>query len=221
MSDIFQEVDEAVQQDQAAKLWKQIHIYVYVLIAALILGVAGFEFYQWNSKNTQQKNASEFYHAKMALDKKDYTLAEALFEEIANSNSSFSELAGHYLAETRLSGLGDRATAIEALKKAAEGDGPFAETARLKAGYLMADTATVAELETFLQPISNNFESPYKELAQEIVAARAFSLGDYEDAKSRYQKISLGLDVAAGVRGRAERALIAIDAIMAKNGSAS
>lgn len=221
MSDIFEEVDEAVQQDKATKLWKNISGFVYVGIAALILGVAGYEVYGWQTAQKKEKDSREFFLAKSALDKKDYTLAEALFEEILASDSSFSEIAGNFLAETRLSGLGDKASALEALKKAAEGEGPYADIAQIKAGYLMSDSASVADLETYLAPVANNFDSPYKELAQEIVAARAFSLGDYDEAERRFEIISLAVDVSAGVRGRAERALIAIDAIKAKNGTPS
>ena len=71
MSDIFEEVDEAVQQDKATKLWKNISGFVYVGIAALILGVAGYEVYGWQTAQKKEKDSREFFLAKSALDKKD------------------------------------------------------------------------------------------------------------------------------------------------------
>ncbi len=219
MSDIIEEVDEAYAQDQAMRWWKRLSPIVYGLVAVLILGVAVNEFLQWRGSNAHKQEAEAFYTARTALESNDYALAEALFEEIAGSDSDYAELAGNYLAQTRLSGLGDKAAALEALKATAEGEGPLAEIARLKAGYLMADSSSLEELEAWLAPLSNSLSSPYAYLAQEVEAARAFSLGELETAEKRFNAIALALEVPQALRGRAERALIAIDAIQARNGT--
>lgn len=221
MSDIFQEVDEAVQQDKASQIWKRFVPLVYAAIALLILGVAGFEYWNWQKGRQQAAEAEAFYAAKTALDAGDYVLAEALFDDITESNSHFAKLSAHYLAEVRLKGQGDKAAAAEALKSAAEGTGPFAETARLKAAYLTADDMSVEEIQAWLAPLLNNVDSPFSYLAQEVVGARAFSLGDLDTARTQFNAIALSLDAPQGIRGRAERSLIAIDAIKAKNGSPS
>lgn len=221
MSDIFQEVDEAVHQDQAMRWWKRFSPFVYTGVAALVLGVAGYEFWQWQSSKKHQAEAEAFYVAKTALSENDYALAAALFEDIASSESSYAELSANMLAEVRLSAQGDKASAIAALKQGADGEGPFAQLARLKAGYLMADDVDIAELESWLAPLTNDQSSPYAFLAEEAIASRAFSLGDLDTARTKFNSISLALDVPSAVRMRAERALIAIDAINARNGSSS
>lgn len=219
MSDIFQEVDEAVQQDKASRLWKRFAPLVYTAIVLLILGVAGYEFWNWQKGRQQSAEAEAFYTAKTALQSGDYVLAEALFDDIADSKSHFAKLSAHYLAEVRLKGQGDSAAAADALKRAADGSGPFAETARLKAAYLTADEMSIEELQAWLAPLIDDVSSPFSYLAQEVVGARAFSLGDFDTARSQFNAIALSLDAPQGIRGRAERSLIAIDAIKAKNGS--
>lgn len=221
MSDIFQEVDEAVLTDKARQRWKTFGPIVYAIVAIIILGVAGYEFFKWQSGQSQAQASEAYYSAEQALEKPDYVLADALFTEIFNSDSPFSAAAAHHLAEIKISQQGDRAAAIEILSRAAEGEGPLAETARLKAAYLMADTAELADLEIFLAPLTADLTSPYGPLAQEILASRAYSLGNYDEAEKLYRSISLGLDAPEGAKARAERALAALDAIKAKNGSAS
>ena len=221
MSDIFEEVDEAVLHDNTARRWKQFSPFLFVAVAALILGVAGYEFWQAQKIRNQASSADAFYTAQQALEKNDYALAEALFSEIASSDSPFSELSGHYLAQVRLSALGDKAAAIEALKAASEGEGPVAETARLKAGYLIAEESQLADLQIWLEPLLSNPTSPYTYLAQELIASRAYALGNLDESRRGFTAISLSLDAPEGVRVRAERSLAALDAIKAKNGSST
>jgi hypothetical protein len=218
VSDIFEEVEEAVLHDSMARRWKQARLFVYAGIAALIIGVASFEFMKWQKSESQQKAATEFYTAVKAYDTRDYALANALFSEIQNSDSPFAVLAGHYVAQTDLTGMGDRAAAIEALVQASEGEGPFAQTARLKVAYLQASEKEVADLILWLDPILADETSPYAFLAEEVIAARAFELGDVAEAKKRFTLISLSLDAPQGAKLRAEQALAAIQAIQQKNG---
>ena len=98
MSDIFEEVDEALAHDNYAKLWHNIRWFVYGLIALIILGVGGWEIMKWNDARTQEAYAEEFYAAQQALQANDYVAANALFEEILNSDSPFAEMAAHYVA---------------------------------------------------------------------------------------------------------------------------
>ncbi|MFC6199663.1 tetratricopeptide repeat protein [Ponticaulis profundi] len=221
MSDIFEEVDEAVLHDNAARVWKWLGPIIYVLVATLILGVAGYEVYKWQKGKSDAQTADTFFSAQQALEQNDYALAEALFADVAEKENAYGALASQYLARIQMTAKGDRAAAIESLKAAAEGEGAFADIARLKAAYLMSSSAELSELQVWLEPLASDADSPYAYLAEETIAARAYALGNYEEARSRYNRISLGLDVPQGVQMRAERAVGALDALIAKNGNAS
>ena len=218
MSDIFEEVEEAYLHDKVAKRWKQARLFVYAGIAALILGVGAAEFMSWNKGQNQQAAATEFYTAVKAYDANDYALSDALFREIEGSESPFAELSGNYIAQTQLTGMGDKVAAIEALQLAAEGEGPFAQIARLKAAYLEADTKEVADLVLWLDPVLADEASPFSFLAAELIGARAYQLGDLEEANKRFTLITISLDAPEGAKLRAEQALAAIKAIKQKNG---
>ena len=218
MSDIFEEVDEAVASDKAAKLWRATRGYLFALVGLIIVGVAGFEFYKWQSAQSHEEAASAFHDAQQALEANDYVAAEALFTDIMNSDSSFADLAGHYLAQVKIAGMGDRAGAIEALETVGQGDDVIAEVALMKAGYLQADSLTVDELSALLEPILADDASHFTFLAEELVAGRAYQLGDYAEARRRLSRITVSLDASQTTKSRAQQAIAALDAIEQSNG---
>lgn len=219
MSDIFEEVDEAVTQDKVTGMWKRVSPFLYTIIGAIIIGVAVFEFMKWQSTSEQKKTADEFYLARQALETNNYVEAEAIFSTLAEGDDHVADLASHYLAQARIEGFGDKAKAIDALKLTAEGEGPFALAARLKAAYLMADDTPIEELTSWLSPLTSDGSSPFFYLAEEVLASKAFSDGDIEAAKQKYSAISLGLDVPTGVQQRAEQASAVLEAMQSKNGN--
>lgn len=222
MSDIFQEVDESLQQDRVLGFWNRFKYLIYALIAALIIGVAGYEIYKWQSARTSEKEATAFYEARTALlDNEDPAGAAQLFGQIAASDSAFAELSAHFLAEIQLVENEDEAAAIATLKTAAEGDGVFADAARLKAAYLMADDSDLATLESWLQPLTSEAGAPLGYLALEVIGSRAFSLGDYDVARQKYNAITMSLDVPANVEQRAQVALEVLNVLESVDGSSS
>ncbi|MAP96292.1 MAG: hypothetical protein CMK07_15205 [Ponticaulis sp.] len=220
MSDIFEEVDESLAQDKMAKLWSQWRYVIYTVIAAIVLGVGGWEIYNWQSDNSQKASADQFYSAQQALEANDYVAADALLSNIQQSDDPFSSLAGHLLAYSRFVGMGDRAGAIGALEETGSDDGVFGQAALMKAAYLKSGDMQTAELEAYLAPITENAESPYADLAKELIAARAFQLGDIEDAQRRFNRIAVSLDASDATKERAEQALSAIQAVKQSQGTA-
>ncbi len=219
MSDIFEEVDEALAQDKSLQIWRTVRPFVYGGIAVLVIGVGVWEFMKWQGAQSQNDEATAFYAAQTALDSNDYVAAEALFTEIANSDSSYAALAGHYLAQTELAGLGDRAAAIAALDGAAGEDGPIADIALLKSAYLQANSMSVAELETMLAPIIDSDGTTLVFLAEELIASRAYQTGDLEEARRRFDMISFSLDASESVKQRAQQALAALNTLEQLDGT--
>ena len=55
MSDIFQEIDEDLRQDKAARLWKAYGKYIVALAIFIILAIASYRFIEHkNEKNREQ-----------------------------------------------------------------------------------------------------------------------------------------------------------------------
>ena len=55
MSDIFQEIDEDLRQDKAARLWKAYGKYLVALAIFIILAIASYRFIEHKMKKTENK----------------------------------------------------------------------------------------------------------------------------------------------------------------------
>ena len=211
MTDIFQEVDQNVREEKLASLWQRWRPFVYGGVALLIGGVAVNEFIVKPQANAARAaRALELENAVKALEDGRYEEAQAALKAIVDSESKLAPLAAHYLAQTQLEGGGDAAAAADTLAAigGTEG-GPYERLALLKAAYFRADTATLPELETTLGTLPAE-ETAMGALARELLAAKAFSVGDIARARTEYNKLKFDAAAPEGVIQRAELALDAI-----------
>ena len=210
MADIFEEVEEAHRKDRVDELWQKFGWLVWLGAALIIIGVAISEYTGFQRAQQQEAQGAALEAAIEALDAAEYAVADAGFQDLTDARTPLSPLAGHYLAQVRLVGQGDRARAFEALTSAAaSGDDPFADLARLKAAYLTADETSLGDLETALAPLTEQ-ETALGALAQELVAAKAFAEGDYERARRDFNYLRFAPNAPPGLAQRAEIALSAI-----------
>lgn len=211
MTDIFQEVDQNVREEKLASLWQRWRPFVYGGVALLIGGVAVNEFIVKPQANAARAaRALELENAVKALEDGRYEEAQAALKAIVDSESKLAPLAAHYLAQTQLEGGGDAAAAADTLAAigGTEG-GPYERLALLKAAYFRADTATLPELETTLGTLPAE-ETAMGALARELLAAKAFAVGDIARARTEYNKLKFDAAAPEGVIQRAELALDAI-----------
>ncbi len=210
MTDIFEEVEEAHRKDKVEAAWQKYGWLVWLAGGAIILAVAVNEYLGWQRGKAQAALAGQLETALERLEASDYNAAAAQFSAIVESGGDLAPLAGHYLAETRLTGKGDRAGAIAALQAVAgDDDDPLGQLARLKTGYLQSDAVSLAELEGLLGPLLAR-ETAISALAQELVAAKAFATGDYERARRDFNFLRFAPNAPPGLAQRAQIALSAI-----------
>lgn len=211
MTDIFQEVDQNVREEKLASLWQRWRPFVYGGVALLIGGVAVNEFIlKPQADAARAARALELENAVKALEDGRYGEAQAALKAIVASESKLAPLAAHYLAQTQLEGGGDAAAAAETLAAigGTEG-GPYERLALLKAAYFRADTLTLPELETTLGTLPTE-ETAMGALARELLAAKAYAVGDIARARTEYNKLKFDAAAPEGVIQRAELALDAI-----------
>ena len=90
MSDIFQEIDEDLRQDKAARLWKAYGKYLVSLAIFIILAIAGYRFIEHRNEENREQ-ASELYElASEAGRSGDKNAAIELF-----SDDRFDETIGY------------------------------------------------------------------------------------------------------------------------------
>lgn len=213
MSDIFTEVDEGVRQEKLENWWKRWRPFVYGAIAVLVGSVAINEFFiKPQTASSRAARALELENAVKALEDGQYEEAAAAFKSIVDSGSKLAPLAAQYLARTQIEGMGDPAAAADTLAGIGGTEGPpFERLALLKAAYLRADALTLEELETTLGALPSE-DSALGALARELVAAKAYAVGDIARARTEFTRLKFDAAAPAGVVQRAEIALDALPA---------
>ncbi|HEY5237537.1 MAG TPA: tetratricopeptide repeat protein [Rhizomicrobium sp.] len=200
MADIFREVEEDVRRERYAQLWKKYGDYAVALAAAVVIGVSGFELYQRYEAGERTKASDQFIEATVAADPSQ---AADMFAHIASTApDGYAQLAKMDEAGALLaSGQRDHAIAIYKYI-AGNPDSPFAEAARIRAAWALADTATKQELTTLLAPVSDP-SNPWHYMSEEILAYADYHAGDTQKALTSFQILSKQLDAPAGIRARA------------------
>lgn len=220
MADIFEEVEEGLRQDRAERLWKKYGVFAYIAAALLIGGVALNEFLQHRTSESIEASAQAFEDARGNLASQEFEAAAQGFAGLAGSDARIAPLAANFLAETRLRGNADTDAAIAALEQSANNETPIGKLSLLKAAYLKSETATRAEIESYLGGLDDE-DTQFGALALELLASMAVAEGDYDYAREQFAFLRLDSPyVPQGVRQRAVRALSVIPATSPAGGGA-
>ena len=183
MSDdsLFREVDEEVRQEQYKKPWEKFGNYFIGLCLAVVVVVAGFKGYQFWQKTQSEAAAVVYFDGlKNATGGKAEDAMRAL---AAIDHSGFKQLASLQKAIV-LAGQGKTKEAVEAFDAVAADstvDPTLRDLAKIRAGYLLADTAKPDELLTRLGGFDKEGQV-WRHAAREIFGIAAYRTADYEMA---------------------------------------
>ncbi len=183
MSDIFHEVDEEVRRDKAVEFWKK---YQNVIIAAavlLVIGTAGWRFYQYHRTGAEQAAGAAFQQA-MALDRdgKDAEANAALAKLATDGPRGYQTLAR--LSEAAVKSKTDPKAAIaayDALANDASIGVEFQQAARLRGALLRLDAGETDAAKSALEGLAGN-DGVYRNTARLALAVIALNGGDYDGA---------------------------------------
>ncbi|MDF1790990.1 MAG: tetratricopeptide repeat protein [Thalassobaculaceae bacterium] len=180
MADIFREVDEELQQERAATLWKKYGGWVIAIAVGIVLAVAGNVFWREYQANQRAEQATAYASASALLGENKPREAADAFAALAESGDD------GYAAVARLSraaalveaeDIPAAADAYMAIAADASVPEPYGDLARLHGVRLRIGTADAATLQGDLAPllVSGN---PWQPLAREAEAAIAIEAGD-------------------------------------------
>lgn len=183
MSDIFQEVDEDVRRDKAAELWDKYQIVVYVAVALIVLGTAGYRFYDYKRTQAAEAAGAEFQSAiKLSLDGKRDEAIAAFTKLESEGGAGYRALAQlSVAAETAKSDPKAGAAAFDALANDFSLDPLLRENARLRAALARLDGGEVAAAKGALDGLAAP-TGVYRNTARLALAAEALKEKDYVGA---------------------------------------
>ena len=212
MVDVFEEVEEQLRSQRyltiARKGWP------YAAGVIVVAAVATFAVWGWRAHQLDQSTrASDAYEqAFEAASHGDWAIADRGFGEVARSGPKGYQA----LALMQQAGLRTRdnktAEAVSLFDQAAKvaPDAMIGDAARLKAAYLLLDTASMAEIEARLQPLTQTGH-PYVTLAREALAMKRLASGNTAEARQALAVLPLAADATESLQARAQIAMAVLD----------
>ena len=200
MSDIFREVEEDVRRERLEKFWKRHGLWVIALVVLVLAGVAGWQF--WERQQAQKRlEYSEAFVAAQRIS--DPGQAVTAFAEIARQASGgYAQLARMAQANA-LYATGQLKTSLDLYRQIGNEDkGEIGNAARLRAAWIIADTASRKELEDLLAPL-NAEGSAWQPMAQELLAFSDYRGAKVKAASDAFRSLSENPLAPEGLRNRA------------------
>jgi hypothetical protein len=204
---LFREVDEEVRRDQAQKLWNRYGNYVVALSLGVIIAVAGVKGWQYYAQQRAEAAGQAYFNAlKAERDGKsaeDVTAAFAAVEKAGHPG--FGKLVKlDAAADLARRGERDKAVAAyDAFAADATNDPALRQAASIRAAYLLADTATSADLVSRLSALDRP-DSPWRLAVREIYALAAWREGKFDEANRLVNEILADPAASEGLRQRAQ-----------------
>jgi hypothetical protein len=179
VSDIFDEVDEAVRREQFIKLWERygyLMIAVAVLIVAAVAAWRGYDY--WQTKKAADFG-TQFTSAAILAEEGKHDEAEKAFARIAAQGTAGYRVLARMREATEVAQRDPKAAVAiyDELAASSATEQSLRDLAALRAALLLADTAPFPELSRRLEPLAAA-NAPYRHSAREILAFAAWKAGD-------------------------------------------
>jgi hypothetical protein len=205
VSDIFQEVDEEVRREKLAQIWERYGNLIVAVALVIVLAVAGWRGYEyWDSQKAGESGAA--FEAAVALaEGGKQAEAQAAFAKIAADGSSGYRVLARFREAAELAKT-DREAAVKVYDALAADAGlgrPLQDLAVVRAGLILVDTASLADLTTRLEPLTAR-DRTFRHTARELLAIGAWRTGDGAAAKKWFDLIAADIETPAGTRQRIE-----------------
>lgn len=212
MADAFDEVEEELRRERYQAMLRKWGPWVAGVAAAIVLGAAGYQY--WTATSRQAADAaSDAYQAAATLYEADaLNEADAAFASLADTGprgyATLAMMRRAAIAQT----AGDAEEAARLYEAAAERspDPLTRDIARYRAVLAVFDVLSLDDLNLRLEPLTRS-DSAVGPLARELMAAAALRDQRWDDARRRYELLTIALDAPAGVQRRAREALAFIE----------
>lgn len=205
MTDIFREIDEDIRRDRTVETFRKYGSW-FIGAAVLIVAVTGaYRWYQQDKQHKAEIAGGQFEAALEASRAGKSAEAEALLTELVQgAGSGYRDLARFRLAsEMGLTAPEKAIKAFDALAADAQ-LGPLLQgLARLRAAYLVADSASMDELKARLEPLLPA-GGAWGSSARELLGLKALKANDFEGAGKYFDAILTEDAAPQALRQRAE-----------------
>jgi len=203
---LIREVEEEVRKEQLKRLWDRYGVYVLGLCLAVIVIVGGTKLWQYFERQKALAAGQQYVEAMQLADEGKNEEAFAAFTKLAQSTSTGARtLAVLQEAAVRIAknDVPGAVAAYDIVAADSGAEGPLRDLARVRAGYLLVDTAPLDELEKRVGTL-NAEGNPWRNAAREILALGAYRNNDLQKANELLVEIIGDPRASMGSRQRAQ-----------------
>lgn len=207
MSDtnFLREIEEELRRDRLMKIWQQ---YGHLLVGAavlVVLAVAGFRVWQWYEAREGAKAGARYEQAiDMIASGKEADAEQTLSSLAKDGTTTYRVLSRIVLAAQ--AGKKDTAAGVKAFDEIAADtsvDPVLRDLARLRAAYLLVDTAAPSEIAARVEPLTGT-GATFRSSAKDALALSYFRAGDKAKARSLYNEILADPETPPALANRAQ-----------------
>ncbi|HEY5378397.1 MAG TPA: tetratricopeptide repeat protein [Pseudolabrys sp.] len=214
MADIFNEVDEEVRRERLEKLWERYSIFIIGAAVLLVAAIGAWRGYVYLQEKKAAAAGSAFESALALSEAGKYKEAEAAFGKIETDAPAGYRALARFRAAAELAHdkPADAIKVYDGLAADASLNATLRDLAAVRAGMLMLDTASLADMQRGLDPAAEPGRS-FRHTAREMLALSAWRNHDFTAARRYIDMIASDGDTPPGIRSRADvlSALIAAD----------
>jgi hypothetical protein len=226
MSDtqFIREIDEELRRERVMKLWERYGGYAVAAALVIVAATAGWRGWDWYQTREGAKAGSRFEVALGLAESGKRAEAEQEFAALANDATWGYRLLSRLrlAADTGARDAAAGAAAYDAIAADGSVDAAIRDVARLRAAFLLVDTAQVAEIAARVEPLMAA-TSPFRFSARGTLALARYRAGEREAARALFAELAVDLEAPTALRNRAEvmQTLAAGTATPAKPASAT
>lgn len=213
MADIFNEIDEELRREKLHKLWERYSWLILTVAVLVVAGVAGWRGYEYYQSQRAAEAGAQFEAAAALAEAGKMQDVAAAFDKIAGSGTPGYRLLAR-LRAAAVTAESDKAAAVKGFDAIAADNSVaanFRDLASIRSGFLLVDSAPLAEMEQRLEPLTGDTRL-FRHTARELLALSAFRNKDAAAIKRWADRIVGDAESPAAMRGRIE-ALLAMSGI--------
>jgi hypothetical protein len=202
----LREIEEEVRRERLAKLWDKYGVAVLGGMAAIVLLVGGWKWYQAHQISVAAQAGAQFAEVSALLEDGKKEDAVRGFEQIAKEGTyGYGQLARLRLAaQARKDGKTDVALRYyEELAADSGADELLRGFAQLQIATLKVDTASWTETKNRLTDLVKE-DNPWRFAARELHGVAAYKAGKFDEARKAFTELLASGDTPNAIRQRAQ-----------------
>jgi hypothetical protein len=199
------EIEEELRREQLLKLWDKYGVYVLGVVLAMIIGVAGWKYYQHERAEANETASTKYIIALNDLsNKRGFEAQKGLEDLAANAPAGYAALSRLRLAAQQ----GAEGSILDALKtydgvvNDETADPILRDFARLQIAMLKFDTAPFSDLRNQITSLASD-RSPWRHSARELLGMGAMKAGLGPEARNHFRRLLSDNTTPPGIAERA------------------